>query len=94
MSSIHSVGSNLPLQSYGNAVKSTASATASPSTSTDGTDSVEISGTNRYLDLLKTNAGRPDKVASVRSAIENGSYDADGSKLDGALDGLLDDLNL
>ena len=35
---------------------------------------------------------RPDKVAKVRAEIAGGSYDED-KKLDGSLDGLLDDLN-
>jgi anti-sigma28 factor (negative regulator of flagellin synthesis) len=41
---------------------------------------------------LKANDVRVDKVAQIKGQIEAGTYDADGSKLAGSLDGLLDDL--
>jgi anti-sigma28 factor (negative regulator of flagellin synthesis) len=57
------------------------------------TDKLELTGASHLLQMLKSNDVRTDKVASVRSQIEAGTYDADGAKLDGAVSKLLDELN-
>jgi anti-sigma28 factor (negative regulator of flagellin synthesis) len=44
------------------------------------------------MKTLQSNDIRVDKVADIKGQIEAGTYDADGQKLNGALDGLLDDL--
>ena len=57
------------------------------------TDRLELSGASHLLQSLKANNGiRADKVAAIKSQIANGSYETD-AKLNGALDGLLDDLS-
>jgi anti-sigma28 factor (negative regulator of flagellin synthesis) len=91
MSSINSVGGNSPIQ------RPTAPGTTNPttSTSTNNTsrpaDKVDLSGTSHLLHSLKSNDIRTDKVAAVKSQIANGTYE-DDHKLNGTLDGLLDDL--
>jgi anti-sigma28 factor (negative regulator of flagellin synthesis) len=54
-------------------------------------DKLELSGVSHLLGKLKTNDIRTDKVASVKSQIEAGTYE-DDAKLDTATDRLLDDL--
>jgi anti-sigma28 factor (negative regulator of flagellin synthesis) len=55
------------------------------------TDRVELSGVGHLLSALKANDIRAEKVASVKAAIEAGTYE-DEKKLDAAVDRLLDDL--
>jgi len=55
------------------------------------TDKVQLSGVSHLLKALQTNDVRADKVASVRSAIEAGTYE-DDKKLDIAVDRMLDDI--
>lgn len=58
------------------------------------TDRLELSGASHLLQALKTNTGvRADKVASIKAQIQAGTYE-DDAKLDGAVDKLLNDLNL
>ena len=57
-----------------------------------GGDRVELSSLDQFLSKLKTNDIRADKVASVKAAINDGSYD-DDHKLNVAIDKLLDDIN-
>lgn len=58
------------------------------------TDRLELSGNSQMLEALKANNGiRADKVASIKSQIQDGTYDADGTKLDGAIENLLGELN-
>jgi flagellar biosynthesis anti-sigma factor FlgM len=58
------------------------------------TDRLELSGSSHLLQALKTNTGiRADKVASIKAQIQAGTY-KDDAKLDGAVDKLLNDLNL
>lgn len=60
-----------------------------------GEDRVELSsaGVGQYLKLLSGGSDvRTDKVASVKAAIENGTYEND-FKLNVAADRLLDDLS-
>jgi len=55
------------------------------------TDRVELSSIGHLLQSLKANNIRTDKVASIKSQIEAGTYE-DDDKLDVATDRLLDDL--
>ena len=48
---------------------------------------------SQKLAALKTNDVRTDLVSDIRNQIQAGTYDADGKKLDGAIDKLLDELN-
>jgi anti-sigma28 factor (negative regulator of flagellin synthesis) len=57
------------------------------------TDRLELSGASHLLQALKSNDVRTDLVSSIRQQIDSGTYDADGAKLDGAVDKLLDELN-
>jgi anti-sigma28 factor (negative regulator of flagellin synthesis) len=54
-------------------------------------DRLELSGAGHLLATLKKNDVRAEKVAEIRAQLAAGKYDED-RKLDGALDGLLDDL--
>ena len=55
-------------------------------------DKLELSGVSHLLTALKSNDVRTDKIAGIRSELENGTYDPDGTKLDAAADKLLDEL--
>ncbi|HXE52197.1 MAG TPA: flagellar biosynthesis anti-sigma factor FlgM [Tepidisphaeraceae bacterium] len=55
------------------------------------TDRLELSGASHLLQSLKTNDIRADKVASIKSQIQSGTYE-DDQKLDVAVNRLLDDL--
>lgn len=57
------------------------------------TDKLELSGASHLLAALQSNNIRTDKVAAIRQQIEAGTYDADGKKLDAAVDSVLDELN-
>jgi negative regulator of flagellin synthesis FlgM len=90
MSSIPGIGSSTPISSPtpgGSPKPPTNDSTAAPLT-----DRVELSGIGHLLSKLKTNDVRADKVASVKSAINDGSYESD-DKLDVAIDRMLDDMN-
>jgi len=92
MSSINGLGGLSPLQPTQNVTgKSVNAASETPTQS--ATDRLELSGVSHLLTTLKTNDIRTDKVAAIKSQIADGSYDADGSKLDGATDKLLDELS-
>ncbi len=54
-------------------------------------DRVELSGTSAWMDALKANGIRTDKVAEIKSQIEAGTYE-DDHKLNVTADRLLDDL--
>jgi anti-sigma28 factor (negative regulator of flagellin synthesis) len=56
------------------------------------TDRLELSGASHLLQTLKSNTVRADKVQSIKSQIEAGTYD-DDHKLNVAIDRLLDNLN-
>jgi anti-sigma28 factor (negative regulator of flagellin synthesis) len=56
------------------------------------TDKLELSGASHLLAALKSQDIRVDKVAAVRQQIADGSYDADGSKLNASVDKVLEDL--
>jgi flagellar biosynthesis anti-sigma factor FlgM len=92
MSSINGLGGLSPLQQTQNITgKSVNPTTETPKKS--ATDRLELSGVSHLLASLKTNDIRTDKVAAIKAQIADGTYDADGSKLDGATDKLLDALS-
>jgi anti-sigma28 factor (negative regulator of flagellin synthesis) len=93
MSSINGLGGNAPIQPAQNIAPRTIDGADAPAGAPRAADRLELSGASGFLETLKTNGDvRADKVASVRSQIEAGTYETDGTKLDGALDGVLDDL--
>jgi negative regulator of flagellin synthesis FlgM len=71
--------------------KTQEAAAAAPTTPARGADSVELSGVQNFLQALKVNDVRADKVADVKAQIAAGTYETD-EKLDIAADRLLDDL--
>jgi anti-sigma28 factor (negative regulator of flagellin synthesis) len=89
MPSINGLGQAAPLQPTTNAQPATPTA---PSTPARAADRVELSGVSHLMKALQTNDIRVDKVADIKSQIEANTYDTDGTKLTGSLDGLLDDL--
>jgi len=58
---------------------------------TRATDRLELTGASHLLKALKSNDVRTDKIASIKSQIEDGSYE-DDHKLNVAVDKMLDDL--
>jgi negative regulator of flagellin synthesis FlgM len=90
MSSIPGIGSSTPINNPnpGGSIKPPSSDNAPAPL----TDRVELSGIGHLLSKLKSNDIRADKVANVKSAINDGSYESD-DKLNVAIDRLLDDLN-
>jgi flagellar biosynthesis anti-sigma factor FlgM len=89
MSSINGLGQPVPIQQTSSAKPAAAPDAAAP---TRASDRVELSGLSPLLTTLKNNDVRVDKVAQIKAQIEAGSYDTNDQKLNGALDGLLDDL--
>jgi flagellar biosynthesis anti-sigma factor FlgM len=89
MSSINGLGPNVPLQQTSNTQRAVQATDAPPARSADR---VELSGVSHLLKTLQTNDIRVDKVADIKGQIDAGTYDSDGQKLAGSLDGLLDDL--
>ena len=90
MSSVNNVGANTPIQK----IQTTPIQKQVPANAPEQVrvgDKVELSGMSQLMATLKKNDIRADKVAEVKAQIANGTYDEEG-KLDGALDGLLDDL--
>jgi len=94
MSSINGLGNSTPIQQTQNvAAKSAATPAgdAAPAQSR-AIDRLELSGVSQMFKTLKNNDVRAEKVAAIKAQIESGTYDADGTKLNASLDGLLDDL--
>ena len=58
---------------------------------TRASDRLELSGASHLLKTLKANDVRTDKIASIKTQIEDGTYE-DDHKLNVAVDKLLDDL--
>ena len=92
MSSINGLGSTSPLQQTQNITPKTINSTTETAKQS-ATDRLELSGASHLLQALKTNDIRTDKVAAIKAQIADGSYDADGSKLDAATGKLLDDIS-
>jgi len=91
MSQINNISQNLPVQKIvANPIQKQIPADAPP---VRASDRLELSGASHLLSVLKTNDVRTDKIASIRQQIQDGTYDADGKKLDAAADKLLDDLS-
>ncbi len=90
MSTIHGLGSVSPLQQT---QATTQSAPASSAATTPTlSDRLELSGMSGLLQSLKVGGDfRADKVATIKSQIQAGTYETD-EKLDGASDRLLDAL--
>jgi len=91
MNPINNVGGASPIQKVVSAPvqkEVPAGGTGRPSLA----DRVELSGAGHLLNQLKSNDVRAEKVAAIKAQIEAGTYADDDHKLDGALDGLLDDL--
>jgi anti-sigma28 factor (negative regulator of flagellin synthesis) len=55
-------------------------------------DRVELSGVSHLKSILQRNDIRVDKVASIKAAIEAGTYETP-DKMDVAVDRLLEDIN-
>jgi anti-sigma28 factor (negative regulator of flagellin synthesis) len=93
--SISNVGSNQPVQQVTANPPARPAAATTPGAQTPESDQLQLSGASHlhYLNALKANDGvRNDKVTSIKSQIENGAYE-DDTKLNGAIDKLLDELN-
>ncbi len=91
MSSISGIGGTSPVQPMPSVASAAEMTEAQMPTASDR---LELSGMSHLMSTLKANGDvRTEKVADIKAQIEAGSYDADGSKLDGSLDGLLDDLS-
>lgn len=90
MNPINSVGSSSPINRVQTSpgVRPESTVTAGQP---DRQDTVELSGLQNYLQVLKTNDIRADKVAEIRAQIDAGTYETD-EKLEIAADRLLDDL--
>ncbi len=92
MSTVNSVGTNTPIQKVvSQPIQKEIQADAPKQVPV--TDRLELSGVSHLLASLKTNDIRTEKVASIKAAIEAGTYD-DDHKLNVATDRLLDDLKL
>lgn len=91
MSGINGVGNNPGVQRV---VAPTVTRTTAPPDAparSGSVDKLELSGISHLLKSLKNNDVRTDKVASVRAALDAGTYE-DDYKLETAIDRLLDDL--
>jgi len=87
---VNNVGSSSPIQKLVNNPIQKQIPTDG-TTQTRASDRLELSGASHLLKTLKSNDVRTDKVASIKSQIENGTYE-DDHKLNVAIDKLLDDL--
>ena len=92
MSSINSLGGASPIQPTQNVNKPAAPAATEGAAKPSITDRLELSGVSHLFQALKSNDIRTDKVADIKAQLADGSYDADGTKLDGAVDKLLDEI--
>jgi anti-sigma28 factor (negative regulator of flagellin synthesis) len=91
MSQINNVAGNTPVQRIAEnpVLKQVPS---DPPTQMRAVDKLELSGASHLLAALKSNDIRTDLVAQIRGQIQSDTYDADGKKLDGAIDKVLDEL--
>ncbi|HTW94139.1 MAG TPA: flagellar biosynthesis anti-sigma factor FlgM [Tepidisphaeraceae bacterium] len=89
MSSINNVGNTNPVQNIvNNPIQKSIPAGAAQQQ--PAVDRLDLSGVG-YLQTLKTNDIRTDKVATVKAQIAAGTYE-DDNKLNVAIDGVLDDI--
>ncbi len=93
MSSINGLSGASQIQQAQNLTGKPAVTTPQSTTTTRASDRLELSGASHLLQTLKTNDVRVDKVADIKAQIANGTYDADGSKLDAATSKLLDEIS-
>ncbi|HMO25169.1 MAG TPA: flagellar biosynthesis anti-sigma factor FlgM [Tepidisphaeraceae bacterium] len=92
MSSINNIGTT-PIQKVINPTPaSKTAAPAGPASPQRAVDRLELSGMSPMLQTLKKDEVRTEKVNEIRAQIADGTYDADGKKLDAAIDRLLDEL--
>ena len=89
--SVNSVSNNIPVQKIATPTVGKTNETDAAQKPKRASDRVELSGVGNFLQILKRNDVRTDKVASIKAQIEAGTYD-EGKKLDVATDRLLDDL--
>ena len=90
---VNNIGANVPVQQTAATAPARAAAPAAPATTTRAADHIELSGANPAAASHKATGGfRADKVAAIKAQIANGTYDED-SKLNGAIDNLLNELN-
>jgi len=94
MSTISNISGSNPLQQIASisVQKGTTSDGTDSTQSTPATDKLELSGVSQLFQTLQTNNVRTDLVQSVKSQIDNGTYETD-DKLNSAIDKLLNDLN-
>lgn len=87
---VNNVGNSSPIQKLvSNPIQKELPAESAPQSR--ATDRLELSGGSHLLKTLKANDVRTDKIASVKSQIQKGTYE-DDHKLNVAIDKLLDDL--
>lgn len=87
---VNNVGSNSPVQKIvNNPVQKTLPTEGAKNL--PATDRLELSGASHLLAALKSRDIRTDKVAAIKAQIANGTYETD-TKLDGAVDKLLDEI--
>jgi negative regulator of flagellin synthesis FlgM len=94
MNIVNSIGNTDPLSqitAIQNQKPSATPADAAAASPPRAADRLELSGVSYLFQSLKTNDVRTDKVASVRSQIESGTYETD-DKLNATADKLLDDV--
>ncbi len=90
MSSINGVGGSNPIDRVtSNPIRKSIPTDATPKPA--ATDRLELSGLSGLLKTAQKNDIRVDKVAEMKAAIADGTYETD-EKLDVATDKLLDDL--
>ena len=92
MSSINGLGGASQIQPTQPVIGKSAAQSTQSTSKPPLSDRLELSGASQFLAALKTNDVRAEKVAAVKAQIADGSYDADGSKLDAATGKLLDTL--
>ena len=91
MSSINNIGHNNPIHKIVSKPIEKSIPTDAPK-QLPATDKLELSGAGQFLQSLKNDKDvRADKVADIKALIAQEKYE-DDAKLEGALDGLLDDL--
>lgn len=86
---VNGVGNTSPVKKI---VSSPVYREVTPAGGTAPSDRLELSGVSHLKSLLQKNDVRVDKVASVKAAIEAGTYETP-DKIDAAIEKLLDDVS-